>query len=244
MTTLRQELKTHKRKLIKIGCASGSSFFYCGMNHSMIEQIIAKEWEKQRRKNKDALDKALYRLEHLDKIYEQDIKNGVERMSKTPKGKKLTKKQKDKIAKWVVRMEKHKEFERKTHLPKRIKELTFDTTNPYLDRQVVETYDGISHDEPECKIIIIQGHEKCRYWTVKEYQKAHQPKKSKLQELKEKPRSTLPNATITYSQLTEDEKLEIALKYKTGHYFLYELAGKYHISKYTLLKVIQEYEES
>lgn len=41
----------------------------------------------------------------------------------------------------------------------------------FLDRPIVDIYDGILSEEAPCKIIVISGRENGKYWTVKEYEK-------------------------------------------------------------------------
>ena len=48
-----------------------------------------------------------------------------------------------------------------------------------VERKVVDIVDGISPDEPNTKIIYVEGYERGNYWTIKEYTKAHLPQDKK-----------------------------------------------------------------
>lgn len=47
-----------------------------------------------------------------------------------------------------------------------------ETLNKYLDREVIEYFNGISYDEPNTTIIHIVGNEIGRYFTIKEFKVA------------------------------------------------------------------------
>ena len=56
-----------------------------------------------------------------------------------------------------------------------VEELEFDISTSLLNRKVVEMVDGISPDEPNTKVIYVEGFEKGNYWTIKSYIKDHLP---------------------------------------------------------------------
>lgn len=157
-----------KGQVIKLGSASGSSFTYCGeVKRPEIYETISNISSYNRKKLLAQRDKAIYNLEHIDEIFE---KRETKLRIRYKKNKTTLEVKLDKLS---------KEKERKLiYLPKKIERLEkqIKEWKPFLERKVVDEYDSISPDENGVRIIIIKGYEAGKYWTVKEYAKAHLPK--------------------------------------------------------------------
>lgn len=152
----------------KIHCKGGCGFWYCGkLTPSTYDTILNREKEKLNKRNQKLIEKNEFRLENLDELYEKIIAYSLK-----------YKNVKDPVA-YREREMKKKELER-VRIPKYIKRLKEDIAIPFQEREVVETYKGISSDEEPCLIIVIQGTEKGDYWTLAEYEKKHQKKGKSL----------------------------------------------------------------
>lgn len=154
---LLQESKYNKCN-VKIGSKQGSSFWYCGKgNLTFSLPEIKKARIKTLAQNKKNMKSLIYRLEHLEEIYEETIrqakKKGIKRFDE-----------------YVNNLMKCKEREYKL-LPKRIESYQYDIDTHLLDRPVLEVVYGISPDEKPCWIIYVKGNEKGAYWTIEEYNK-------------------------------------------------------------------------
>lgn len=160
---------THKRGLsIKVGSKGGNGFWYCHLANSTTIRDINEEYLKIRKREHNYLLRNIDILNNLDEYYEKKITTWLN----NKKNKKKTKAKRDE---WVAKQLKLKESDRK-RLPTYIKQLEYDTTHPFLEREIVEMVDGVSPDEPNTKVIYIKGYERGSYWTLKEYTKAHLPK--------------------------------------------------------------------
>lgn len=140
---------------VKIGCKDGTSFFYCDKGVIAKKEILKLQHSlhNQLEKQKAQLER---RLNNLDKIYQERIKEAL-------KSGKIKNKEE-----YLSKMEEEKERERET-LPKQIAIREKELDIPILDREVKEVVKGISKDESPCEIIYIAGHEKGKYWTIAEY---------------------------------------------------------------------------
>lgn len=152
----------YQKANLKIGSKSGSSFWYCGKGKLKVcmpeIRLVRKKLLKQ---CKGLLYQSQYRLEHLDEIYEVNIKLAKQKYKE--------KKIKDFDA-YLKKMELKKKREI-AMLPKKIKSLENDIKTDLFEREVVEVVFGVSPDEKPCWIIYVKGNEKGAYWTIAEYTK-------------------------------------------------------------------------
>ena len=180
-------------KLVKIGSKQGISFFYCDKVSEKTFTELAKISQKYLSRMKAELKIKVGLMSHFEEYWEDRIAKIMKITDKSYQKKLLEEagkgkdkeKAKERVAKKKKEIEKklkelpkvlesnYKEKERMAiSVPKRIKELEKDIPafTSLLERQVVETYKGISQDEPNCLIIEIKGKEKGDYWSVIEYQ--------------------------------------------------------------------------
>lgn len=143
---------------VKIGCKQGSSFFYCHKLDNATFYDIDKQKREWNKSNKEWLEKDTYKLKNIDKIYEQETQEQID------KGRV---KNVDTYHKSRANF-KQIEIERLTN---EIALLDYCIKTPFLERQVCEIRDGICLDEMPCKIIYIKGCEKGKYWTIYEFMK-------------------------------------------------------------------------
>lgn len=143
---------------IKVGSKSGSSFWYCGkgnLAYSLPE--IKKARERLLKQSKGTLTQLQYRLNHLDKIYDDTLKKAKKKGVKN-------------FEEYKKNLNIKKERERAL-LPKKIASLEYDIAIDLVNRPVQEVVFGISPDEKPCWIIYVKGNEKGAYWTIAEYNK-------------------------------------------------------------------------
>lgn len=141
---------------VKIKAVDGISFFYCGTVKGFLDDI--KRLEKETKQDNIALiNRYKTRLLNIDKVYEDRYE--------LAKAKGKIKNEEKYLA--DLKKAKAKELEQ---LPILIETLKQESKIHLLNREVKEIIKGISPDEIPCKIIEIQGHERGKFWTIKEYQ--------------------------------------------------------------------------
>lgn len=200
MKTLEQVLTSlakHKKTSVKIGSKGGISFFYCGKANNSFNEIdrIGKNYLAQLKREYKTKTEIMSNFDEYwenriakirqieDKKYQNKLIANITLKDKERRKAAIKAKRKDiecKLKKLPSVLEKnYKARDRmKVNLPKRIAELEKEISNytPLLTRVVVEMVDSISPDESNTKIIYIKGKEIGKYWTIKEYTKAHLPK--------------------------------------------------------------------
>ena len=159
MKTLNSTIYTlsHKKGVsVKIGSIKGNGLWYCHKLCSHTIQDIDKEYEMLKAKELKLLAKTKTILEDLDNYFQKKYDKWLnnKKIKKTPQ----------KIEKFSKQLEESKQ-RAKVNLPRVIKELEYDTTHSFLNREVVEIRNGISPDEPNTKVIYVKGYERGDYWT-------------------------------------------------------------------------------
>lgn len=184
---LLEQIKIYRKAeaMIKVGTRKGAGFFYCDTISSKTLKEIEKISNKYLSNLKSELKVKKDLWKNFDKYWKEridnisKIKSAVYRkriISKTPKDKQeeMKKKLEAKLKEFPKTLKKNlKEREHmRIALPKRIETLEKEIPSfvPLLDRVVISTYDAISPDEPNTKIIIVKGKENGDYSNVVEYQ--------------------------------------------------------------------------
>lgn len=103
-----------------------------------------------------------------------------------------------------------------------------------LDREVMEYIVGVLQEEQPCKIIRVQGNDRGKYWTIAEYQKAHNQVETPSYRFKK----------ITGQYLTMEEEQKIFNLYRSGHYSQRELCVMFNISLYTKNRIVETLQHS
>lgn len=148
--------KRYKNVNLKIGSASGSSFWFCGKNTPLyLAHELKLAQEKCVRQNKRNLVLLEKRLNNLDEIYAENLKKA-----------KKDKRKNFEIYKQKMEIRKRNELKQ---LPKKIKSIQEDIDTHLLDREIKEIVRGICVEEQPCYIVYVKGGEKGAYWTIKEY---------------------------------------------------------------------------
>lgn len=164
---------------IKVGSIDGNGFIYCHKVDSNTIDEIRTNYTKTKAREQKLMKKSKWQLENLDLFYEQKINHWLTlKKNQPPKAKKELKKWEHKRDMFVNKLMKLKESD-KNRLPQYIAHLNWDIYHDYFERKVVDMVDGISPDEPNTKIIYVEGYERGNYWTIKEYTKSHLPQDKK-----------------------------------------------------------------
>lgn len=185
--TLEEQLKqlVKGNHLVKLGTRKGAGFFYCDKLTKETHKEIVKISRSylSRLKSELKVKKDLWanfddywkdRMKNIKKILSKRYREYI--ISKAPKNKqdnvrKALEQRVNDLPEVIKRNLKEKKL-MKESLPKKIVSLekAIQSFVPFLERDIVETYNGISIDEPNCKIVIIKGNEVGDYSTVIEYQ--------------------------------------------------------------------------
>lgn len=172
--TVSEYLKENKNQIIKIGTLNGSSFLYCGVIDDYTEKQLSDILDRERDTAISKLNKDKNQFDNFDTFWERS-KTNKKNMFMYKNFLELNKAVDEKIMiAYDTKLERGK-LNKYDKLKSKINYyyMLINQWKSVQDRKVIETYKTYESKDLDINVLIMDGYEIGKYWTVEEFKKEY-----------------------------------------------------------------------